>query len=231
MKIKYGTQTIEFSLQRGQNIKHTYISVDRDSGVVVKAPMNISENEIEILVKSKAKWIVQKLDDIGCEINYGEIVTGSRLFYLGKSYYVELIKDNTEIIKIVFIHSKFKIYATKDYNQQELNVAIDKFYKQKAKEKITKLVQKFSDIMKLYPEYVGFRKSKNKWASCSPRNRLTFNPELIKLSSTLIEYTVIHELAHIAHKNHSKEFWKLVKKFMSDYTKQEKKLREFEKKL
>ena len=85
--------------------------------------------------------------------------------------------------------------------------------------------------MKLFPEYVGFRKSKTKWGSCSERNRITFNPEIMKLSSSLIEYIVIHELAHIAYKNHSKEFWILVKKFMSDYVKKEEELKVFEKKI
>ncbi|RUM44003.1 MAG: M48 family peptidase, partial [Hydrogenimonas sp.] len=74
-------------------------------------------------------------------------------------------------------------------------------------------------------------KSKTKWGSCSQRDRITFNPEVIKLSSSLIEYIVVHELAHIAYKNHSKEFWKLVKKYMSDYSEKEDKLRVFEKKL
>jgi predicted metal-dependent hydrolase len=85
--------------------------------------------------------------------------------------------------------------------------------------------------MKLFPEYIGFRLSDTKWGSCSPRNRLTFNPELMKLSSSLIEYTVIHELAHIAYKNHSKEFWALIKKFMGDYRNKEEQLKAFEKKI
>ena len=53
----------------------------------------------------------------------------------------------------------------------------------------------------------------------------------MKLSSSLIKYVVIHELAHIQYKNHSKDFWNLVKKNMSDYQKKEDILRGFEKKL
>jgi len=47
----------------------------------------------------------------------------------------------------------------------------------------------------------------------------------------LIEYIVIHELAHIAHKNHSQLFWSLIKKHMSDYQKKEEQLKVFEKKI
>ncbi len=231
MKIEYGTQTIEFEVQRSKKACNTYITVERDSGVLVKAPEHISDSEIQALVRSKAKWIIQKLEEVGSEIDYGEILTGSRLFYMGKSYYVELIKENRQNIEVSFIHSKFKIYTPLEVSQIELTEATDRFYREKAEEKITKLVRKYSDTMKLHPEYIGFRKSKIKWGSCSECNRITFNPEVIKLSSSLIEYVVVHELAHIAHKNHSKNFWNLVKKYMSDYKSKEEMLLRFEKKL
>ncbi len=131
-----------------------------DTGVLVKAPDSLSDQEVQELVKSKAKWVISKLEELGKVIDYGEIKTGSRLFYLGKSYYVELITEEREGIEIVFIHSKFNIYVPVEINQEKLNVAIDYFYKQKSQEKITKLIKKYSDIMKLFPEYVGFRKSK-----------------------------------------------------------------------
>jgi len=231
MKIEYGTQTIEFEVQRSQKAQNTYITVGRDSSVLVKAPEHISDNQIQSLVQSKAKWIIKKLEEVGSEIDYGEILTGSRLFYMGKSYYVELTKENRQNIEVNFIHSKFKIYTPFEVSQIELNEVIDRFYREKVEEKIAKLVRKYSDIMKLYPGYVGFRKSKTKWGSCSERNRITFNPEVIKLSSSLIEYVVIHELAHIAYKNHSKDFWNVVKKHMSDYRAKEEILLQFEKKL
>ena len=231
MKVSYGTQTIEFKVQRSFKIKNTYIIVERDAGVLIKAPDSINNEEIKNLVKAKAFWISSKLEELGKVINYGEITTGSRIFYLGKSYYVALITENRQNIEIVFIHSKFKIYAPNKVSQVELNNAIDNFYKQKAQKKITKLVKKYSEIMQLFPEYVGFRKSKTKWASCSEHNRISLNPDMMKLSISLIEYTIVHELAHIAYKNHSKDFWKLVKKYMSDYPKKEQMLRIFEKKL
>ncbi len=175
---------------------------------IIKAPASLDHEEIKNLVKAKAVWISSKLEELGKVIDYGETTTGSRIFYLGKSYYVSLITENRQDIKIVFIHSKFKIYAPNKVNQIELNNAIDNFYQQKAQIKIPKLVKKYSEIMQLYPNSIEFKKSKIKWASCSERNRITFNPELMKLPSSLIEYTIIHELAHIVYKNHSKNFWK-----------------------
>ena len=82
--IDYGTQTIEFEVQRRKACKNTYITVERDIGVVVKTNIDISLEELKTLVKSKAKWILKKFEEIGQSIDYGKIVTGSRLFYMGK---------------------------------------------------------------------------------------------------------------------------------------------------
>ena len=229
--INYGTQTIEFEIQRAKSCKNTYISVERDVGVVVKTNSEISIEDIEVLVKSKAKWIIKKFEEIGKSVDYGKIVSGSRLFYMGKSYYIEIEKDDCENYKIEFIHSKFKIKTPQNVEQNRLNELIDEFYKNKAMEKITKLVEKYSDIMKLYPQKLYFKKFDTKWASCSASNKVSFNPEVMKLSASLIKYVVIHELAHISYKNHSKDFWNLVKHFMNDYEKQEEILRGFEKRI
>ena len=229
--INYGTQTIEFEIQRAKSCKNTYISVERDVGVVVKTNSEISIEDIKVLVKSKAKWIIKKFEEIGKSVDYGKIVSGSRLFYMGKSYYIEIEKDDCENYKIEFIHSKFKIKTPQNVEQNRLNELIDEFYKNKAMEKITKLVDKYSDIMKLYPQKLYFKKFDTKWASCSASNKVSFNPEVMKLSASLIKYVVIHELAHISYKNHSKDFWNLVKHFMNDYEKQEEILRGFEKRI
>ncbi len=90
--IDYGTQTIKFEIQRKKACKNTYITVERDIGVIVKTNIDISIEELKTLVKSKAKWILQKFEEIGQSVDYGKIVTGSRLFYMGKSYYIELLK-------------------------------------------------------------------------------------------------------------------------------------------
>ena len=229
--IDYGTQIIEFEVQRKKACKNTYITVERDIGVVVKTNIDISIEELKTLVKSKAKWILKKFEEIGQSIDYGKIVTGSRLFYMGKSYYIELLKEERINYEIEFIHSKFIIKTPLSVEQNKLNEVIEEFYKQKAQEKITKLVNKYSDIMKLFPVKLYFKNSKTKWASCSASNKISFNPEVMKLASSLIKYVVIHELAHIQYKNHSRDFWNLVKKNMSDYQKKEEILRGFEKKL
>ena len=227
--VKYGTQTIEYKIQRKPKLKNCYISVDRD-GVLVKANEATPINEIEQFIIKKSAWIVKNLQTYMSKALETEIQTGSRLYYLGKSYYVYIIKDEKyKKIEIQFVHSKFIIHTPFHCSQLTLHQAIDAFYKERAVNKIIPLVKKWSKVMSVAPEHISFRKANKRWGSCSPTNRISFNYHLMKVSTALIEYVVVHELSHIVYKNHSKEFWGLIGKYMPEYRDKEEKIKRFEK--
>lgn len=228
-KIKYGTKDIEFEIERKDTLKNTYITVDTE-GVLVKTNNHTTLEQINEMVLNKSSWISKKLEIFKAVAVNKDVKTGSRLYYMGKSFYVEIIaKTDTEKISINFTHSKFHITTPLKYSDFELNSAIENFYKEKAIEKILPLTKKWSKRMNLLPEYISFRYSKNRWASCSSTNRISFNYHLVKLSSSLIEYVIVHELAHIKYQDHSKNFWKLVHHHFPDYKIKEEKIRVFEK--
>ena len=227
--IEYGTKKIVFDIERKASLKNTYIHVDSD-GVVVKTNDITTIEEINKMVVSKSPWISKKLELFKSITINKDISTGSRLYYMGKSYYVEVKREsNATQIDIEFTHSKFYITTPLKYSDVELHNAIEDFYKQKAIKKILPLCKRWAKKMGVEPEHISFRYSKNRWGSCSSTNRLSFNYHLVKLSASLIEYVVIHELAHIVHKNHSKEFWRLVYEYLNDYKIKEEKIRVFEK--
>jgi predicted metal-dependent hydrolase len=226
--VAYGTRTITYDIVRKPTLKNTYINVDRD-GVLVKTNTATSEEEIEAFIVKKSDWILKHLQSYRQKAIETEIRTGSRIYYLGKSYYVELIGTQKRSIEVRFTHSRFVISAEKEVSQEALHRAIDSFYKEKAAVKIVALVEKWSKRMELTPAHISFRKANRRWGSCSATNRLSFNYRLMKLPTSLIEYVVVHELAHIRHKNHSPEFWSLVGSFMPDYREREKRIGVFEK--
>lgn len=227
--VAYGTSSIEFKVERKASLKNTYIQVDTN-GVLVKTNDITTIKDINKMVEKKASWISKKLELFKSTSINKDMATGSRLYYMGKSYYINMIKDkNIQNISIKFTHSKFYITTPIKYLNIELHNAIESFYKQKAIEKIIPISKKWAKIMQVEPEHISFRYAKKRWGSCSSTNRISFNYHLVKLSSSLIEYVVIHELAHITHKNHSKDFWKLVHKHLADYKLKEDKIRVFEK--
>ena len=75
----------------------------------------------------------------------------------------------------------------------------------------------WSEQMNLMPKKIRFNQAKTKWGSCNSNKTLTFNRSLLKAPLTIIDYVVIHELAHLKYMNHSKHFWSLVGEFYPDY--------------
>ncbi len=98
----------------------------------------------------------------------------------------------------------------------------------RAREMIDPMVRKWSQIMGVKPQSVGYRYNKSRWGSCSAKDRLNFNTKLAMMHHDFVEYVVVHELAHIRHKNHSKAFWDEVEKFLPDF-RERKKLINFQK--
>ena len=226
--VRYGTQTIVYDIVRKPTLKNTYIQVDRN-GVIVKANDKVSVDEIEGYVLKKSAWILRHLQAYRARAEEGEIRTGSRLYYLGRSYYVEVFKEERRDIEVKFTHSKFLIKTPPKVSQAALHQAIEAFYRKKSAGKILPLVEKWSQRMGLAPAHVSFRRARRRWGSCSPTNRLSFNYHLMKLPTSCIEYVVVHELAHIRHKNHSAEFWSLVGRYMPEYREMESRIKGFEK--
>ena len=104
---------------------------------------------------------------------------------------------------------------------------IDTFYKKEIVKYLPNLVDIYSKKMNLFPTSLKYRKNKRTWGSCNYKNGLNFNILLMKFPIELMEYVVIHELAHIKHKNHSKKFWDLVEEFCPDYKQREKIFKNF----
>lgn len=215
--VQYGNRTIEYSIAVKEGLKSYYISVEKGVGVILKGKP-ISIEQADKLILKKAKWILDKLDLVS-SINDGEIVTGSRIQYLGRKYYVELIIENdSPKITIDFTESKFKITLPNQLNTEEnLQQAFENYFRIKAQEKIEPILKKKSKLTGLEYNNVKFMKLEKRWGSCTPSNTIIININAIKLPFSLIEYLVIHELVHTKIKSHSKEFWAELSKYISNW--------------
>jgi predicted metal-dependent hydrolase len=205
--VSYGKQTIAYRIQVQEGLKSHYISVEKGEGVILKGAA-VSPEQADRLILKKARWILDKLELVRA-IGVSDIVTGSRIPYLGRQYYVQLFeaKDRQQV-EIDFTSSKFLVYVPPAMHTQEhLQAAFEAFMAQKAVEKLTPRVKKWAEKTGLDYEKLHFRKLEKRWGSCSPTNQIVLNTEAIKLPFSLIDYLIVHELIHTRIKNHSREFW------------------------
>ena len=220
--VKYGTRSIEYSVKVSDLANH-YVEVSADDGVVLKGP-KVSDNAADKLILMRSGWIIEKQQDVadGVDQLIGEIVTGSRIMYLGRRYFVETVSPDEgyyKIARVIFKYSKFEIIGNtnRDRFQDAALAGLKRFYMEKAKDKLPKRFRHWQKITGLKPFKVYYKQLDKRWASCSQADDISINVDVMKLSTKVIDYIILHELCHIEHKNHSKEFWKLLKGYMPDY--------------
>jgi len=197
-------------------LKHTYLSFDERGTLIIKSP-KVSQRYIEQLLLKKATWIEKSRQKIehkkGKDIDFD---SNLELYFLGESYLLTLIPYEKKRTTLDFDGRLFKIYYN-NYNTQIFQKHIDTFYKKQALQYITPLVEQWSEKMSLSFSNISFRKTKRQWGSCSAKNNLSFNTMMMKLPKNVIQYIIVHELAHIQHKHHQKAFWQLVETYLPTY--------------
>lgn len=217
-RVLYGNRTIDYSIQERKGLKSHYITVERGNGVVLKGePVSVEKSQQLIL--KKAKWIIDKLNLVET-IEDGDIVTGSRIQYLGRRYYTQIFQDTIiNSVSIDFNESKFKITVPEDYSQNDIHKALQDFFRIKAEEKLTPRIKKWSKETGLVFNNLRYQKMDKRWGSCTANNNIIININAIKLPWSLIDYLIIHELTHTKIKNHSKEFWLELSKHLPNWKK------------
>ena len=215
-EVKYGHQTIPYFIQEKPGLKSHYIIVEKNHGVILKGP-RLSEEQANKYILKKVRWILDKLDLVEL-VQEGDIVTGSRIQYLGKKYHTEVyFNDTIPSTAVEFNHSRFRITTSGNNTQEEIRCALDQFYREKAAEKITPRVMKWSARTGISFSQLYYRKQTKRWGSCTPMNNIVINTEAIKLPFSLIDYLIVHELCHVKHKDHSKAFWAEVSKYLRNW--------------
>lgn len=99
---------------------------------------------------------------------------------------------------------------------REIREALLLYYEKEGRRVLRERVEYWSSQMGLRPSGVSFRSQKSRWGSCSSRGRISLNWKLIAAPFDVLDYVVVHELSHLAHRNHSPKFWGLVRQFVSD---------------
>ena len=197
-------------------LKHTYLSFDNEGDLVIKSP-KVSQHYIEQLLLQKSDWINRSREKLSQKKrNFLDFSKPSELYYQGKPYPLQLIVHTKKKTELLFNQELFLLYYHR-YDELLFQKHIDNFYKEAAKRIVPPLVEKWSNKMSLTPINIRFRKTKRQWGSCSGKNVLSFNTMMMKLPQDVIQYIIVHELAHISHKHHQKSFWELVEQHLPDY--------------
>ncbi|MFT3894347.1 MAG: SprT family zinc-dependent metalloprotease [Anaerolineales bacterium] len=201
--------------------------VERDGSVTVRAPLKMSAKAIEEFVVKHADWVEKKQIEVAniAPEKTKQYEAGERFLFLGQEYPLEIVKSAR---KKLVLEDAFKLAESEKENAEAV---FRHWYRKQAAKIILERVALFAERYQLAVGTIRITSARTRWGSCSPKNNLSFSWRLVLTPPDVIDYVVIHELAHTVHHNHSKRFWKLVEKWMPDYKERRKQLRTYGKEI
>lgn len=194
--------------------KTAAIYIKEDGSIEVRCPLTYSASRIELFVgenEEKLKSLSSKRAAENHKRNTFKIKELESLRFMGKDFPLVISEGN----KVAFDGKAF--YLPRMLGEEEAKLAIIKLYKNLAKETIGLKVERFSKLMALEPGRISISGAKGRWGSCGAKNSLNFSWRLIRANEECLDYVIIHELAHIRHRDHSPHFWSLVGKYCPGY--------------
>ena len=199
-----------YTIKRSPKRKKLTITVERDRSVVVHAPESTPEETIRKVVESKHQWIYEKTKhaqkyDEKPHPPGKELVNGESALYLGREYQIEIISaDSTEIR----FEQRFLIPASL---VDERRGVLRNWYINQAKERILPKVKSLAVTLGVEFANAKIVDNRFRWGSCTPKDNVNLNWRLIKAPMFVIDYVIVHELAHLIEANHTPRFWNVVR--------------------
>jgi len=209
MKFKLNDYIIEYEIIRKDN-KNLYFRFDENCTLIITAPNFITDSEVKNLIIKNSSAILKMYEDALERKERNEY-----FWYLGNSY--EVTFDN-RVKDILFEDNKITCHDEE---------ALDKFYQDECLRIFNEEIDSCKKCFNNLPEFtLKIRKMRTRWGVCNTKNKIiTLNSELLKKDIPLIDYVVVHEMAHFYEGNHSKNFWKIVEEVIPDYKERRKKLK------
>jgi predicted metal-dependent hydrolase len=200
----------EYKIVRSPKRKTLTITVERDRTIIIHAPESATEEAINHVVDSKRQWIYGKLHH---EQKYQdrihppgkEVVNGESAPYLGRDYRIEIAE--TESGEVEFSRG-FKVPVS---HQSKRRAALKAWYIAQAKEMILPRVSQTARELGVTFKAAKIVDNRYRWGSCTINGTVNFNWRLIKAPIFVIDYVVVHELAHLMENNHTARFWNIVR--------------------
>lgn len=214
--MKHLYKNIDYTLKRSRR-KTACIQIDRNGAVSVRVPNRVSIKEVEGFIDRKVDWIKRHLDawqDRNTKRTAQKYIDGAEVLYLGKPYPLKIV---TSQVSPLLLHDGIFHLSAEYSSESKARAAFLAFYRENGIHVIGPRVAHFQKMMGVAAQKIRMSNAKMRWASCSSKGNLNFAWKCLMLPTSVLDYVVVHELAHLIHMNHSKSFWSEVEKVLPHY--------------
>ena len=217
--IQYGATLIEYDIDFVDR-KTLGIKVLPDGTVSLKAPINATLDDIQNKVHHRAAWILRQkryFESFGTPTTERQYISGESHLYLGRQYMLRIKEGEHNAV-----HYQNNIIEIACQNKKEAGRVLQLWYLERAQIKFLEYAKPIIEQFAAYgvqPKNVGIRKMEKRWGYCTIDGNIYLNPRLICAPRCCIEYVITHELCHLVHHNHTKDFYALLSKEMPHWEK------------
>lgn len=167
-------------------------------------------------IKVKEKRTISKIER--------EYIKISNIEILGQWFELKVAYKNVNFSEVNFNKKEIKLLLPLKYKNKDIskivNLVVYKIYDKIAREEVEIIMEKIRAKLKFAPEDYKICILKNEMAKCKNKE-IIINPYIMKYDRETIKYIILHEYCHLKYRNHTKGFWKLVKKAMPEYERYE----------
>jgi predicted metal-dependent hydrolase len=218
--VPYGEHQIEFRVLFRKR-KTLAITVHPDTSVTATVPLGRTVEEIKRRVRKRARWIRKQqafFRDFLPPVPPRRYVSGETHRYLGRQYRLKVSESVTESVKLKGAYIQVEIRRTGD--AERVQTLLEGWYRLRGhavfERSLAACRSKLNGQLLVEPKLL-LRHMPKRWGSCTKRGAIYLNPELIKTPSSCIDYVVTHELCHMVHPHHGKQFYVLLRQIMPDW--------------
>lgn len=204
--------------------KNIGITIGKDGRVVVTSPLFVEDYYIQEIMYKRSAWVISKIKLMKeKKIDQREMkyLDGDMLPYIGHNYPLEIVERNLKNGKVEFNGELIRAIISPDMDGEkrlnEIKSTLIKWYREEALKLFKERTSYYSNILGVCPNNIRIKEQRTLWGSCSSKNNINYNWKLIMAPLYILDYIVVHELCHLKHRDHSKNFWALVEKTMPDY--------------
>ena len=191
------------------------------SDLQVRVPEYVEDERVAAFLQKKRPWIRSKVAEIQLLPPHRtkELVSGESFAYLGRHYRLKIQEGHQVGVSLSGGYLKATIRPTEQDEHKTLKIQqyLQNWYRNKAQERLKEKTERYAKQIGVSPAAVSVRNFKSRWGSCDKKGQVVFNWNIIKAPHSVVDYVVVHELCHLIHPNHSKEFWQEVGRFDSNY--------------
>jgi len=215
--IELAGKQISYTLKRTGRRRSIGLRIN-DKGLTVHMPLRASEKWLNSVLQEKSAWVVEKLESWQAKKTAPQQwLDGAQIVYRGETFTLRIISGLFDAPPR--LHGMdLLVHLVKADTPGLVEKTIIRWYHHQALQLFTESVGHYAPLMQVSPHEIKLSSARTRWGSCTTRGTVRLNWQLIKMPLKLIDYVVIHELAHLREMNHSAAFWRVVETVCPDYS-------------